>query len=59
MGEKMKLDGYEVKSRAIADVIDKLLEADGSFINKVAYLADAARLLAFAVEEAVSEKEEA
>ena len=43
----MKVDGYEVQYQAIADVIDKLCEADGSPIeqSRQDYLADAARIL--------------
>lgn len=58
MRKPMTVDGYKVGSSAIAEVIDKLTEADGSPLNdsRVAYLADAARLLALAMAEEVEEQ---
>lgn len=52
---KMKVNGYEVGSHAIKEVIEKLTEADGSPLNdsRVSYMADAARLLALAMAEEV------
>lgn len=48
---KMKVDGYEVGSEYIKDVIDKLTEADGSATNRIDYLVEAAALLAQAIAE--------
>lgn len=55
MKTKMKVDGYEISSEGIKDVIDKLAEADGSPLHdsRVNYLAEAARLLAYAIAEEV------
>lgn len=49
----MRVDGYEVVDSAIAKVIDKLCEADGSpdAISAFSYLADASRLLSLAIWE--------
>jgi hypothetical protein len=51
----MKVDNYEVGSRDIEQVIDKLTEADGSpmYTSRIEYLAEAAKLLASAIAEEV------
>lgn len=55
MIKKMKVDGYVVENNNISEVIEKLCEADGSPSNKLSYLADAARLLAWSIAEIAQE----
>lgn len=47
----MIVDNYTVEDPLIAQLIDKLTEADGSPTNKVQYLIDAARMLSATVAE--------
>ena len=51
----MKIDGYEIESEALEKLIEKICEADGSPQNKVSYLAEAAKLLVYAIEEITME----
>ncbi len=54
----MKVDSYKVMYPAIADVIDKLCEADGSpyYDSMLQYLAEASSKLIFAVSELEQQK---